>query len=1381
MPTPFTPADPPPLAPAAAGVESRFVLTPTQQGMLMGSLRHGPGYELHQVVVDMPAPVDVHRMRDAWDRAVRRHGALRTRLRWANEAEPMQEVLASVALPFAMRKADHLDAYLADDRRAGLDLASAPGFRLALVDVGDARFKLVLTHHHVMLDGRAQRLLLEEVLADYDATVSGATPPAAKQAPAFAEHVQALQARDKTAERAYFQGLLKGVDVCALPRTQAAEPSTTQTRAGGLAPARGEVRAQLTLRDAAHPMQDRAFSTASLLQAAWAYVLSLHTRRDDVVFGVTRNARHLTPLDADMVACLINTVPVRLGLRAQDTVASLAEQVQAQSLAVRPYEHASLTDIQSWIEADRLPFDTLVVYERFTLDADLRRLGGAFAQRRYAVVQQSSFPVVLAAYQDGDHVDLFLEFDATSWDAARMQTLLARLVHVFEQMQANVMSRLDALHALLPGEAERLQAWGRGPLLSQAANRTPFEHGDDPLVGAAVAAQAQAQPTAPAYIDATGRAWSYAQLMQRRDAMALLLEHHAPLAASAGPPVVATEPPVVALAAKRNLDFVALQLAAYTHGWTLVPLDPEWPVARLRAVLAAAQPRVVFVGEDAVGDRLAQAQSTAAIVKMDRAVPPAVQAAVHALDAPQPKIAVLGASGAARPAYAIFTSGSTGAPKGVLIAQRSLAAHAQGCLHAYGLHTHDRVLQFAAPAFDVAVEETVPTLVAGGSLVELPEGLMADVQAFLDHLHAMAVSVLNVPSAYFHLLVQHLHDRRVALPAGIRLVVIGSDKPTPWSVATFLASHPSVRLMNAYGPTEATISAVVCDVSALHAAGCLDGDPPIGRPLGRCEVHLLDAWGRPCPQGLPGEIAIAGPQVTMGYLNASVEAMQRLTVSPVSGQPMYRTGDLGRWREDGELEFLGRADEQVKIRGVRVELGEVEGAIRSLDNVSDAAVIVRHGGRGNELVAFVVKSGESATSEQTLRDQLKDKLPAASVPSEVRFLAELPINSSGKIHRKLLTEQALRELPVIRAVQRPIGDMETYVHGLFQRVLKRQDVDVHDSFFDIGGHSLLVSQVVGELNKVSNARVDMQTVFANPSVRSLAAVMGSTRQQVRLPSVLALNARAAAYLEADEAARASEPDPIFFVCGIALYASLAQAMEPDRAAFGIFLDLDDELMAGRRLKLHVPAVADEYLAKLREVKPHGPYLLGGVSFGGMLAYEVAQRLRRDGEAVPLLVLLDTILPRAYGGEGRVSWMLQWVRKRVAQTTGMNPKEALREWFHMRLRPRSRRVTDTATLKVLQDRVFRAAGEMHDEHLQVYEGAVVLFRARHRMEGDGEQVSWDLGWSRLLPHDYATFSVEGDHLTILAEPGNHEIARIVRRQLALLNELNRSVQPPARFK
>lgn len=1330
----------PPTRDAAADTVERYPLTPTQQGMLLGSMRGGQGLELHQVVVQMGRDVDARRLHDAWEYAVQRHAILRAQFRWQDEPVPMQEVLAHVDLPLVVRTGTNLDEFLDEDRAQGISLERAPAFRLTLLELpGEAT--LVFTHHHVMLDGRSQRILLEDVMRWYDSAVD----PAVADPPRFGLHCEAVARRDTSGERAHFERLLEGVDVNVLP----------ETAAGGDKPAgRGEVMLTMPLEADASSPDPTAPTLASYVQAAWAVVLGAYARSSDVVFGVTRSGRFMVDGAQGMVGCLINTVPARVQLDASASAHALASGVHAASRAVRPFEQASLSEIQGWLALDRPVFDTIVVFERFSLDDALKRVSPEATHRAHRVVQQSSFPVVLAAYQRPDSLECFLEFDAQRWDETGMSALLARFAAVLRQMRSDPSRLLGQLELTLPGEREKLLAWSKGPLTDRLDGR---------VLAQVLAQREDDDADRPAFVEASGQLRTHRDLRARRDDAIGHLQSQ-----------LGARPACIAVATKRSVGYLALQLAAFTRGDVFVPLDPDWPLQRLVDVIRVARPKALYVEGDEMARAMARPASTGAddwpvVVRIGDIVRAGVdQRPDTALEATVP------ASEA--PAYAIFTSGSTGTPKGVLVTHAALMAHAAAAVACYGLSSSDRVLQFASPAFDVALEESIPILTVGGCLIEREDAFATDIDLFLRGVAERAVTVLNLPSGFFHLLMLHLHERDMRLPGSVRLVVFGSERPTTWSVQTLHSLHPHVRMVNAYGPTEATITSNACDVTALLSRRGLYGDVPIGGPWGACQTYLLDAHERLCPPGVPGEICITGPQVAHGYLHGPEAGATRFGASPIDGQRMYRTGDVGRWRDDGLMEFIGRADEQVKIRGVRVEPGEVEQALRSFEGVSDAAVIVRPSARGHELVAFVMTHAGADVSETLLRDGLSAKLPGSFVPSEVRVVSAFPRLSNGKLDRKAMATLA-KVMPVDqRDVAEASGDLETFILGTFSRLLGRDDLGVNDSFFDSGGHSLLAIQLLGAINRIVNPPISLGTIFAAPTVRALAAHIDQP-QRVHLPSVVPLNGRALALMAPrargvdnewpEDRIRVAEPLPMFLVCGVNLYAQLARSMNADRAVFGVFVENEERVAAGQWMQLDASRMAAGYIDVLKSQWPNGPYILGGVSFGGLLAYEMAQQLRRSGDKVRLLVLLDTILPRAIRVHGALARFRRKLRIWVENATGLNPREFAfdslsRVMTRLGQRNAGRVVVEA---RVARDRMYRMAADKYDRIVQPYSGEALLVRARRSLEDEREKIDWDHGWAGLLPHETPFFGVDGDHLGILVQPGADAIARIVQQKLS----------------
>ncbi len=1385
---------------------------------MMGARQRGPGYEVQQAVVHLDAQVDVLRLRQAWLSVVQRHEGLRLAIDLDGRGpaanlspitsrgwQPTQTVLASPELPFSIRETDDLDAFLRDDRAAGLALDSGPlalPYRLTLIERSAKPAVLVFTHHHACLDGRSLRLVLEDVFLHYDGLPWSSAPVTS-----FHDHCEAWHRRDRLGERQHFERVLEGFELTHFP---ALESDNVAQRLAPRASNHAEVRRRLNVRiDSANGQgvervapSSRGVvaipSLGSVIQAAWALVLGTYTRSDDVIFGLTRSGRHLVAQAESMVGCLINTLPVRVKLGGTQSAAQLIEGIHAQGVATRPYEHAATSEIQGWLGTERALFNSLIVFERYSLDAELKRSHPSFAARRFELHEQSSFPLVLAAYQEGATLDLVMSFDRSQWSPESMDLVLQRVKVVIRKLLDQPDAAVSSIDTLMPGEHEALLAHACGPLhpvslaregQDAAATTTPAASATLAPLATALDAVVRAQPDAAAFVEADGRLTSYRRLAAERDGWSAVWQSHFNRDGTATP----IEGHRLVMMLPRGRASVALQWSCITLGVVFTPIDAGWPLARQAQVARAANPHAIVGESQASAQALLEAMAIEATPTSSALVPVCWSLAEverWVVDQPGTRTASSAIAAHDGAAYTIFTSGSTGAPKGVEVPRSALAAHARGAAHAFELTPEDRVLQFASPAFDVALEEIWPTLLAGASMVALSEATPSNLDHWLAEIKQQRISVLNIPSAFFHVLMQHLQANEDTLPSRVRLVIIGSEKPSPQSIATFFKRHAQVRLINAYGPTEATITCALCDLSEVHATqapltplGAWVGEAPVGGALGSSQVVVLDRRGHLCPAGAVGEIHVVGPQVATRYLGGTELDALRFSRSPFDpSQPMVATGDLGRWRSDGLIEFVGRADDQVKIRGIRVEPGEVEQVLLQHAGVGEAAVIVRTSARGNELVAFAVLTQNLASpvTAHELRAALADRLPTAFVPSEVIVLDALPMMRNGKVDRaalKLVTSTPAVSTAPARPRITPTGDLEIFVADIFGSLLDLREVDVDASFFDLGGHSLLAMRLLALLNRVAPEPITLATIFSRPSVRELAVVLASSGS-VQLPNVIALNGSARMRARTDDGQAA-----VYFICGVQLYADLAKALDGHVPAYGIFLDVEMQVVEGQALALDIPLLARAYVDVLRQQQPTGPYVLSGVSIGGLLAYEMAQVMRQQGDDVQLLVLLDTILPRAIRARGLAGLVRRGVRKGAESLTGHHPLEWLQRWLHRTKQRFGLAATDaegldagrggelaaiaarTQRMQLTRDRMFRLAAEKYDRMVKPYAGPVVVVRARETYESKYEATAWDLGWGQLIRHDAPVFGAEGDHIGILTGEGAVEIARIFCESLA----------------
>jgi amino acid adenylation domain-containing protein len=443
------------------------------------------------------------------------------------------------------------------------------------------------------------------------------------------------------------------------------------------------------------------------------------------------------------------------------------------------------------------------------------------------------------------------------------------------------------------------------------------------------------------------------------------------------------------------------------------------------------------------------------------------------------------------PAYVIYTSGSTGRPKGVEITHGALANFIRTASNAFALGPDDRVLQFASISFDAAVEEIFPCLIRGATLVLRTDSMLDSVSLFLERCRDWQITVLDLPTAYWHELTETLDREKRSLPETLRLVVIGGEKAAAERLSQWQASVGNrVRLLNTYGPTEATVVSTMWELTACERLTASIGDVPIGRPISNVQTYILDKRLNPTPIGVCGELHIGGVGLARGYLNRPELTAEKLLPNPFndgSGARLYKTGDLARYLPDGNIEFVGRIDHQVKIRGFRIEPGEIEAVLRQHPAVRDVVVIAREdASSGKRLVAYVVPARDVSTSVSDLRNSLKEKLPDYMVPPVYVFLESLPLTSTGKVDRGALPapdqgrpEQENLFVPAVTAE-------EEIIAGIWAQVLHLDRVGVHDNFFDLGGHSLLAIQVVSRVRDAFKIELPLRVLFEHPTVAGLA-------------------------------------------------------------------------------------------------------------------------------------------------------------------------------------------------------------------------------------------------------------------------------------------------------
>ena len=661
---------------------------------------------------------------------------------------------------------------------------------------------------------------------------------------------------------------------------------------------------------------------------------------------------------------------------------------------------------------------------------------------------------------------------------------------------------------------------------------------------------------------------------------------------------------LVGFCVDRSLEMIIGLLGILKAGGAYVPLDPTYPTERL----------AYMVDDSKISVLLTQSQLIARL--------PEHQAEVVYLDSDWDKIALYPPENPTPKntgedlAYVIYTSGSTGKPKGVTIPHAALSCFAQTAVTEYEIKPSDRLLQFASINFDVAVEEIFTSLLAGSTLVLRTDDTIGDLKTFCQACQDLQLTVLNLPTAYWHGLVNELASGEVDLPDSVRLVIIGGEKVLPEFVKTWqqyvtnLGKSDRLQLINSYGPTETTVSATLYRIPN-HTP--IFGEVPIGRPFPHLQTYILDTHQQPVPIGIPGELHIGGDALAKGYLKRPELTAEKFILdffSSESSARLYRTGDLVRYLPDGNIEYIGRIDKQVKIRGFRIELGEIETVITKHPKIEQAAVIDREDTPGDKrLIAYYVAEDKNLAIS-ALRSFLAERLPNYMIPSAYVSLDSLPITPSGKIDRRALPAPDYNRSDLNETSVAPRNDMESKLVEIWRSVLKIDSVGVRDNFFDLGGHSLLAVSVLTQVEKNFGKNIPLATFLTAPTVEGLAEAIA--RDDSTSDSLLF-----------EIRATGSQP-PLFLInamgTGMLAYKLLAKYLDPELPVYGIrAVGMDDNREPHNR----IDQMARAYIREMRSVQPEGPYFIAGVCTGGTIAFEMASQLISQGLEVAFLGLLDS--------------------------------------------------------------------------------------------------------------------------------------------------------------
>jgi len=1233
------------------------------------------------------------------------------------------------ALPAGEREAAAL-RIAQEEARKPLDPARPPLLRATAIRLAEDMHRVYVAIHHLIFDGVSiYRVVIPELVEIYQALCRGEPPRLPEPGLQFGDYAvwreQQLASQPMVRELAYWRQALAGELPVLRLPTSRPRPASPSYRGGMETFALADGVAAALK---ALSRREGVTLYATLL-AAFKVLLHRYSGQDDIVIGGVTDMRRRPELER-VAGYFLNSMPLRTRPSGEVPFRAYLAQVSDTVIGALDASSVPFNRIVREVMPRRASGRHALFDILFSIQPPAPSLpeGWDLTQMDVAV-GAAKFDLYLELEEriDGGIVGRFL-YSTDLFDAPAIRRMIDHWTTLLAGVAEDADCPLGALPLLTPTEVQSLIGGGRAAACDYPSTTV---HG-------LIEAQARRTPEAPA-VECRGRTWTYAELDRHASRLAAHLRR-------AG----AARGALVAGAVDRSLEMVAALIAVLKAGAAYLPLDPHLPPARLAQLIADARPAVVLT-ERRLAGRI-----------------PAGEAPVVACDDIAPGQDALVADGpTAEPddlAYVIYTSGSTGKPKGVEIRHRSVVNLLTAVGHELRLGGGERLLAVTTISFDIAALELFLPLITGGRAIVATRDEAVDPARLAALFRSSRPAIMQATPATW----------RGLLAAGWAgdpaLTILCGGEALPAELAARLLKCAG-RLCNMYGPTETTIWSLMHDVRPGD-----EGPVPIGRPLANNSVYVLDANGNPVPTGVPGELYIGGVGLARGYRGDPAQTGQRFRSMPaVRGERLYRTGDLVRYRPDGLLEFLGRTDNQVKIRGFRVGLEEVDAALAAHPDVAAAAARAIPDASGEmALVAYVVSKAEPGRDIPDLQQVLQRSLPGYMVPSRIIALPALPMTPNGKVDRKRLPDAPA--LTALKAGGEPADELERNLVAVWKDLLRVPELGVHDNFFELGGHSLLAFLLAAEIKRLTGRDLPLATLFEAPTVAALAELLRSGAE----PGFSYL-----VQLKPGSAAR-----PLFIVHGvfgnIVEMKGLAARLRTERPVYAL-----QARGADPRQEPHttIAEMAEAYLAALRGRQPEGPYAIGGYSFGGLVAYEMACRLRDGGQEVELLALIDVDMhERNLPMLDRLAYEWSLIERALRKAAAL-PSRETPAYLLRKLRQLWNRVLLRMGIREQGDPSNEVTGALSPRAVRMYQigyREFVRFRPRpfdrkiaaFRVTGPRFDACDSLPILRRVTPSIDIYGIAGEHETVMQEGSVGSLAVQMNRCLAALDAGAEAAASPA---
>lgn len=1026
--------------------QSSYPISHIQGDIILDSLySHGTGVWVSQLSCDLVGALDVQALQRAWQQLVERHAILRSSFQWKDIETPAQVVQTSVEIPVAVhdwrhaavdQREEQFEEFLRVDRQRGFELSKAPLMRVALLQLDQNEYKFIWSFHQLLFDSASASMLLQELATYYEAFSQGQTAPS-RMIPNPVDCFGKSQTEDRRGTEEFWKQTLRGFSAPTPLPVDAPQSETHRDSYGQLhVPLSIQLNCALKSFSRQHEVK-----ISTIINGAWALLLSTYSAEPDVVFGViSQRSRELAEVGPTL-GLFFNVLPLRVPTYPDATILAFLLRLEERQSQMREHAHVSLSRIKRWSDVPRSGalFESLVAYEDCPLEDALKtHLGrsGVLEVRQSRSTTRLNYPLSLLV-KAGESLSLELLYDRQRFSATATTRLLLHLENLLAGMISSPERRLSQLSPLTNEERQQiLVEW----------NQAQADYSPNEFVHRMFETCVEKHPAAVA-LAMERRYLSYEKLNERANQLAHYLR-----GMGVGPEVR------VGVLLDRSLEMVTALFGILKAGGAYVPLDPTYPQDRLSYMLQNSGAPVLLT-QESLAKHLPTENTRVVCMDRDREL-------IEKESTQNSQVV----QSPANLAYVIYTSGSTGRPKGVAVEHRNLAAFLCWTQEVFDKEDLSGLLAPASICFDMSVFELFAPLVAGGKVILVDNALQ--VFTMWD---AKYVTQINAVPSVLAVLMEH-----GGLPPSVHTLSFCGEALKTSTVQKAYEHNRLRKIVNLYGPTEDTVFSTF----TLINRGTSD-TPLIGRPITNTQVYLLDRYGNPVPVGVAGELHLAGASLSRGYLNRPDLTAERFIPNPFSREPgarMYSTGDLARYLPDGSLDFLGRIDHQVKVRGFRIELGEIESVLEQHPAVREAVVKATAGG----LTAYFVSNHDEPPSAGDLSAFVQKKVPPYMVPSTFVRLEKWPKTTNGKIDRKALADPDAQRLGPNATESGTPNTAERALIDIWREVLHVEQVRLADNFFELGGHGWSLLQLQNKAQQRFGKEVALAELSALPTVGEMA-------------------------------------------------------------------------------------------------------------------------------------------------------------------------------------------------------------------------------------------------------------------------------------------------------